>query len=573
MRADVLLFALFLSLVCASALAWASRALRRSWKKTDRLRAELERVQDEVWELREAASARDRAQAANEAKSRFLANVSHELRTPLHGILGMAEILSATGLLPEQQTYVAAIRSSASALASLIDEILDFSKIEAGKVAIAEESFDLVDLVEGVTELLAPRAQGKGLEIASMVAPDVPQQVIGDPVRLRQILLNLAGNAVKFTETGGIGLSVARVDATKLAFDIVDTGPGVPADRREAIFEDFERVDHPSVAFESGSGLGLAISKRLAEHMGGALTLEAAPDSGGAHFRLVLPLTSAQVAPHDMLDLAGRHILIVADSPFEAPFIAARLEARRAEAVLVGTGEAAIDAIATGSFDTILVDFALGEAESAAIRAAARAAGRVRTLVLFSPFERRALGQASAHGFDGWLVKPLRQRSLFGQTSQAPTTPLADRPALPSAAVASPGPRLGGRVLLAEDNPINTLLATRHLQRLGFDVAHAPDGLAALALAEAALDGGTPYDVVLLDLRMPGLDGVELARRIRLAEAARLVARPARLIAVSADVSARDRRFDLAGIDEYLPKPLSFARLAEALEPALKATA
>lgn len=527
-------------------------------RRTRAFETDLDRLHDEIWELREAASGRDRAEAANEAKSRFLASVTHEVRTPLNGILGMAELLSATSLDAEQQTYVAAIRSSGSALASLIDEILDFSKIEAGKVELAEDSFDLVALVEGVAELLAPRAQGKGLEIASTVALDVPRKVVGDPVRLRQILLNLAGNAIKFTETGGVGLRVS-LDGGLLRFETVDTGPGVPADRRDAIFEDFEQAE--ASRLQGGTGLGLAISRRLAERMGGTLTLAPAGDDEGACFTVLLPLPADGVTGA-VARIDAARALIVAASPFEAPFLAIRLSDGGVSVTHVETTELALARLEAGPrFDLVFVDCALGEQATDALSAAARQAGVRQTIVLFSPFERRAFGQASLRGFDGWLVKPVRSRSLFALLAPAPGATMPRREA-----IAPVRPMSTRHVLLAEDNEINALLATRYLQRLGATVTHAPDGLAALALVEAAFDAGTPYAAVVLDIRMPGLDGIELARRIRLGERARDMS-PVRLIALSADlVDAERRSATLAGIDECLGKPINFGRLRQALD-------
>ena len=521
-------------------------------------------LHDEIWELREASAACERAQAANEAKSRFLANVSHEVRTPLNGILGMAELLGATALDAEQDTYVAAIRSSGSALASLIDEILDFSKIEAGKVELSNESFDLVALVEGVVELMAPRAQGKSLEIASTITADVPQRVIGDPVRLRQILLNLTGNAVKFTEEGGVGLrvSVAEGDVPLLRFDIIDTGPGVPAERRAAIFEDFEQADSSTTRLHGGTGLGLAISKRLAERMGGSLSLAEQTAGQGSLFTILLPLPSEGGARRALPALAARTALVVAPSPFEAPFLAERLADAGVRVLLLEDPESALACLRQERyFDLVIIDCALGEAVTSDLGAAARAAGAGQTLVLFSPYERRAFGQTSARGFDGWLVKPVRSQTLFALAGKSPPT------APPLSSVTAPpwSPTSGLTVLLAEDNAINALLATRHLQKLGASVTHAPDGLTALALTEAAFEAGTPYDALVLDIRMPGLDGLEVARRVRLAEIAR-GARPAFLIALSADlVDAERRSASRAGIDAFLGKPISFARLEAAL--------
>ena len=514
--------------------------------------------------MRHVAAARDRAEAANEAKSRFLATVSHEVRTPLNGILGMAELLAGTPLDAEQATYVAAIRSSGSALTSLIDEILDFSKIEAGRLDLAPESFDLLALIEGVVELLAPRAQGKSLEIASTVAFDIPRRVVGDPVRLRQILLNLAGNAIKFTDAGGVGLRVRRAaaDSESLRFEVIDTGPGVPRARRAAIFEEFEQADSSTTRRHGGSGLGLAISRRLAERMGGSLDLADFGDGvAGATFSAVLPLPADPAAadPTDTPPLHGKAALVVAAGPFEASFLADQLSEAGASVTRCTTLDGALRCLAAQSpFDLVIADCALGEAATRAIGEATAGAGQ--RLVLFSPFERRVFGSPSSAGFDGWLVKPVRRHSLFERLAPVLAAPLQAPTLVRERTSGDPFP-----VLLAEDNEINALLATRHLQRLGACVTCAPDGLAALALAEAAMDAGAPFGVVVLDIRMPGLDGFALARRIRLAEATRQLA-PARLIALSADVHESERRSaQQAGIDHFLAKPVSFARIAGAL--------
>ena len=548
----------------ALAVLVVTRIVRGGRRRSITCQAEVDALRDEIWELREASAARERAEAANEAKSRFLANVSHEVRTPLNGILGMAELLDGTALDAEQGTYVAAIRSSGSALASLIDEILDFSKIEAGKVDLSSESFDLIALVEGVVELMAPRAQGKSLEIASTITADVPRRVIGDPIRLRQILLNVTGNAVKFTDDGGVGLrvSVACGEDPLLRFDIIDTGPGVPTDRRAAIFEDFEQADSSTTRMHGGTGLGLAISKRLAERMGGSLSLAEQSVGRGSLFTILLPFPADGAATRDLPALQARTALIVANSPFEAPFMAERLTDAGVRITLLEDAEAALGCLRAGrNFDLVIIDCALGESVTRDLGAAARAAGAGQTLVLFSPYERRAFGQNSSRGYDGWLVKPVRSQTLFALAGKTPATaPPVDR-----SIARVLGAPIGPAVLLAEDNAINALLATRHLQKLGATVTHAPDGLAALALAEAALDAGTPFDALVLDIRMPGLDGLEVARRVRLAELARY-APPSRLIALSADLVDSERRSaSRAGIDEFLGKPISFARLEAAL--------
>ena len=264
----------------------------RGRRQAARTAALVEDLHDEIWELREEAAARERAEAASEAKSRFLATVSHEFRTPLNGILGMADLLRDTAPDAEQTSYIDAIKASGTALATLIDEILDFSKIEAGRLELARDNFDLGELVEGVVELIAPRAHAKGLDIATRVEPDVPRLLCGDAQRLRQVLINLLGNAVKFTATGGAGLHVSRPADGRLHFSIVDTGPGVPAPRRAAIFEEFEQAGAPGLPRHGGSGLGLAISQRIVHKMGGRIALDC-PSEGGAVFHFSVALDPA----------------------------------------------------------------------------------------------------------------------------------------------------------------------------------------------------------------------------------------------------------------------------------------
>ncbi|HLH11473.1 MAG TPA: ATP-binding protein [Methylovirgula sp.] len=491
-------------------------------------------------ELQEAEEARARAEAGSIEKSRFLATVSHEIRTPLNGMLGMTELLRATDLDAEQRSYVEAIRASGASLAALIDEILDFSKIEAGKLELNEAPFDLTGLVEGVAELLAPRAHEKGLDIASLVCADVPPRIVGDAARLRQVLVNLVGNAVKFTERGGVGLRVTTA-GTQLKFAVIDSGPGVPEQKRRAIFDEFE------TSASEGSGLGLAISKRLTERMGGNLQLDSSSPEGST-FVLSLPLSSEARAnaPHAFRD----RVLIVANSPFEAPYLAEKLGQAGTEVLRARNADEALAIFAGGRImEALIVDCALGE-DARRLGKVARAAG-IRSLVLLSAQERRSFG--SLREFDGWLVKPLRSASLFARLSGDALPSLST----PAAAKAD----LSGReILLAEDNDINALIVIRYLEKSGARVFRVSDGKAALAQA-----ANRRFDAIILDLRMPGVDGLEVARRIRAAELASCTT-PCRLIAVSADAfEAAGEAARAAGADLFLTKPVDLQRLAEAL--------
>ncbi|MDE2363933.1 MAG: response regulator [Hyphomicrobiales bacterium] len=554
---DTVLAAAAAAVAALMAGLYAGRRLaftRRDPAQLATVERECERLRDEVWELKAAAAAGERAEAASEAKSRFLATVSHEVRTPLNGILGMTDLLSSMPLEAEARSYLAAIRTSGVALASLIDEILDFSRIEAGRLDLEDAPFDLAPLVEGVVELLAPRAQGKGIEIAAAIGADVPARVVGDASRLRQILINLAGNAVKFTEAGGVGLRVLRGEKGALVFRVEDTGPGIPADRRAKIFEEFERGDGSSTTAHGGAGLGLAISRALAERMGGSLGLEKSDDKGSV-FALALPLR-AEPAPQAVpMSLEGRRALVVGRSRFEAPYLGERLASVGAEVVRAeGEDEAMLALAQHAAPEVVIVDCALGEHAARRIAEAARAAHAGRTLVLISPFERRTIGQNVLGAFDGWLVKPVRHASLLARIADGLQAETAAAGA--ARAEARPLPLRGLRILIAEDNDINALIAQRCLERAGALAERVADGHAAVAEIEDAAQGKrTPFDVALLDIRMPRLDGLAAARRIRTVQAAMRLA-PTPLIALTANAAKEDRQAALdAGFSDFVVKP------------------
>jgi two-component system, sensor histidine kinase and response regulator len=562
---------------CAHALAEKWSLLQQTRRHAESLESSVrERTLELEATLGELSDARDAAVESVRLKSRFLANMSHEIRTPMNGVIGMAELLLHTNLNRDQRDYVDTIRSSADSLLSLINDLLDSSKIESGMFNFETLEFDLAEIVEGVLDIVGGGARSKGLELACHFHDEVPRYLRGDAGRLRQVLVNILGNAVKFTAEGEVVLTVSLLEeaetAARLRFEVKDTGIGIAEDFRERVFEPFVQADGSDTRKHGGTGLGLSICRQIVEAQGGEIGVESEPGKGSTFwFQLAFGKNAAppRQVPVGIDCPKDLRVLVVDDNATNRKILQLQLANLQMRSSGRSSGDEAIELLRRENagpdpFHLAIIDMQMPGMDGLSVARLIKsdpAISATRLIILSSLGDQFSDDELAAAGVEGHLAKPIKQGRLHESLRALFRHPLSPPPQASAAVLQSAEPKVAPalplRILLAEDNPVNQKVALLQLKNLGYEADLAEDGAQALEMLERQ-----PYDVILMDCQMPVMDGLAATRAIR-----RSYPQPVRIIAMTANAMQGDRERCLeAGMDAFLSKPVRAADLDRVLQ-------